>query len=178
MKHLLDSGRIWPPAGFESATPWSDVGSTNRSATRTQININCLGKFSNWEKLEISRALNFWKNVINKERKRNKPIKHLEIRGWTSDFREITETRMRIYAPVICPHPNYVGGDSVTMVFNHTYNMAEMLGQWLPWAISSLGNRCIRRLETKKAWQCFFACHQRLLVGLWIVKKVMVSAIF
>ena len=51
--------------------------------------------------------------------------------GWTSDFREIAETRMRIYSPVICPHPNYVGGDSVTMVFtcNHTYTMGEMLGQ-------------------------------------------------
>ena len=58
---------------------------------------------------------------------------------------------MHIYAPVICPNPNYVGGDSVTVVFNHTYNMGEMLGQRLPWAISSLGNiRCIRRLGTKK----------------------------
>ena len=56
MKHLLGSGRIWTPAGFESATPWSDVGSANRSATRTQINIHCIGKFSNWEKLEISKV--------------------------------------------------------------------------------------------------------------------------
>ena len=48
---------------------------------------------------------------------------------------------MPIYAPVICPHPNYVGGDSVTMVSNHTYNMgkcvgSDFLGQYLPWAIS------------------------------------------
>ena len=32
MKHRLGSGRILPPAGFEPATPWSDVGSANRSA--------------------------------------------------------------------------------------------------------------------------------------------------
>ena len=35
MKRRLDSGRISPPAGFEPATPWSEVGSANRSATRT-----------------------------------------------------------------------------------------------------------------------------------------------
>ena len=34
MKRRLRSGRIAPPAGFESATPWSEVGSVNRSATR------------------------------------------------------------------------------------------------------------------------------------------------
>ena len=34
MKHRLGSGRILPPAGFEPATPWSEVGSANRSATR------------------------------------------------------------------------------------------------------------------------------------------------
>ena len=57
------------------------------------------------------------------------------------------KTRMRICAPVICAHPNYVGGDSVTMVFNHTYNMGEclgsdFLGQYLPWAISgAFGDR-------------------------------------
>ena len=35
MKRRLGSGRILPPAGFEPATPWSEVGSANRSATRT-----------------------------------------------------------------------------------------------------------------------------------------------
>ena len=44
MKRRLGSGRISPPAGFEPVTPWSEVGSANRSATRTQLNIpntNC-----------------------------------------------------------------------------------------------------------------------------------------
>ena len=35
MKRRLGSGRISPPAGFEPATPSSEVGSANRSATRT-----------------------------------------------------------------------------------------------------------------------------------------------
>ena len=35
IKRRLGSGRISPPAGFEPATPWSEVGSANRSATRT-----------------------------------------------------------------------------------------------------------------------------------------------
>ena len=35
MKRRLGSGRISPRAGFEPATPWSEVGSANRSATRT-----------------------------------------------------------------------------------------------------------------------------------------------
>ena len=35
MKRCLGSGRILPPAEFEPATPWSEVGSANRSATRT-----------------------------------------------------------------------------------------------------------------------------------------------
>ena len=35
MKRRLGSGRISPPAGFEPATPWSEVGSANRSATQT-----------------------------------------------------------------------------------------------------------------------------------------------
>ena len=30
MKRRLGSGRISPPAGFEPATPWSEVGSANR----------------------------------------------------------------------------------------------------------------------------------------------------
>ena len=38
MKHRLGSGRISPPAGFEPATPWSEVGSANRSTTRTLQN--------------------------------------------------------------------------------------------------------------------------------------------
>ena len=33
MKRRLGSGRILPPAGFEPATLWSEVGSANRSAT-------------------------------------------------------------------------------------------------------------------------------------------------
>ena len=37
MKRRLGSGRISPPAGFEPATPWSEVGSANRSATRTLL---------------------------------------------------------------------------------------------------------------------------------------------
>ena len=39
MKRRLDSGRISPPAGFEPATPWSEVGSAKRSATRTLLHI-------------------------------------------------------------------------------------------------------------------------------------------
>ena len=35
MKRRLGSGRISPPAGFEPTTPWSEIGSANRSATRT-----------------------------------------------------------------------------------------------------------------------------------------------
>ena len=34
MKRRLGSGRISPPARFEPANPWSEVGSSNRSATR------------------------------------------------------------------------------------------------------------------------------------------------
>ena len=35
VKRRLGAERISPPAGFEPATPWSEVGSVNRSATRT-----------------------------------------------------------------------------------------------------------------------------------------------
>ena len=35
VKRCLGSGRILPPAGFEPATPWTKVGSANRSAMRT-----------------------------------------------------------------------------------------------------------------------------------------------
>ena len=35
MKRRLSSGRISLPAGIEPVTPWSEVGSANRSATRT-----------------------------------------------------------------------------------------------------------------------------------------------
>ena len=35
MKRHLGSGRISPPAGFKPATPWSKVGSADRSARRT-----------------------------------------------------------------------------------------------------------------------------------------------
>ena len=37
MKRRLGSGRISPPAGFEPVTPWSEVRSANRSATRTLL---------------------------------------------------------------------------------------------------------------------------------------------
>ena len=37
MKRRLGSGRILPPAGFEPATLWSEVRSTNCSATRTLL---------------------------------------------------------------------------------------------------------------------------------------------
>ena len=37
MKRRLGSGRISPPAGFEPATPWTEIGSANRSATRTLL---------------------------------------------------------------------------------------------------------------------------------------------
>ena len=37
MKRRLGSGRISPPAGFDPTTLWSDVGSANRSATRTLL---------------------------------------------------------------------------------------------------------------------------------------------
>ena len=40
MKCRLGSGRILPPAGFEPATPWSEVWSANRSATRTRPSFN------------------------------------------------------------------------------------------------------------------------------------------
>ena len=38
MKRRLDSEKISPPAGFEPATPWSEVGSAYRSSTRTVQN--------------------------------------------------------------------------------------------------------------------------------------------
>ena len=41
MKRRLGSGRISPPARFEPATPWSEVGSANRSATRTLHHCKC-----------------------------------------------------------------------------------------------------------------------------------------
>ena len=37
MKCHLGSRRITPPAGFEPATLWTEVGSVNRSATRTLL---------------------------------------------------------------------------------------------------------------------------------------------
>ena len=40
MKRRLGSGRISPPAGFEPATPWTEVGNANRSATRTLLDRN------------------------------------------------------------------------------------------------------------------------------------------
>ena len=55
---------------------------------------------------------------------------------------------MRIYAPVICPHPNYVGGDSVTMFFLIIHTIwgkcfgSDFLGQYLPWAISGAFRDC------------------------------------
>ena len=44
MKHCLGSGRISPPAGFEPVTPWSKVGSANRSTRRTlhHLKVNSL----------------------------------------------------------------------------------------------------------------------------------------
>ena len=39
MKHRLGSGRISPPAGFEPTTPWSEVESANRSATRMLLHV-------------------------------------------------------------------------------------------------------------------------------------------
>ena len=39
MKCRLGSGRISPPAGFEPVTPWSEVGSANRSATQMLLGI-------------------------------------------------------------------------------------------------------------------------------------------
>ena len=39
MKRRLGSRRISPPAGFEPATPWTEVGSANRSATRTLLSL-------------------------------------------------------------------------------------------------------------------------------------------
>ena len=43
MKRHLGSERISPPPGFELATPWSEVGSANRSATRTLALIDIIG---------------------------------------------------------------------------------------------------------------------------------------
>ena len=37
MKRRLGSERLSPIAGFEPATPWSEVGSANRLATRTLL---------------------------------------------------------------------------------------------------------------------------------------------
>ena len=39
MKRRLGSGRISPPAGFEPATPRSEVRSANRSATRMLLTL-------------------------------------------------------------------------------------------------------------------------------------------
>ena len=39
MKCCLGLGRISPPAGFEPTTPWSEVGSANRSATQTLLGL-------------------------------------------------------------------------------------------------------------------------------------------
>ena len=39
MKRHLGSGRISPSAGFEPATPWSEVGNANRSVTRTLLRL-------------------------------------------------------------------------------------------------------------------------------------------
>ena len=36
VKRRLGSEKILPLAGFESTTPWSEVGSANRSATRAR----------------------------------------------------------------------------------------------------------------------------------------------
>ena len=47
MKRRLGSGRISPPAGFEPATLWSEVGSANRSAQKMsnpRINIDKICK--------------------------------------------------------------------------------------------------------------------------------------
>ena len=45
MKRRLGLGRISPPAGFEPATPWSEVGSANHSATRRLfLKASCLYK--------------------------------------------------------------------------------------------------------------------------------------
>ena len=41
-KCRLGSGRISLPAGFEPATLWSEVGSANRSATRTLLDVDVL----------------------------------------------------------------------------------------------------------------------------------------
>ena len=42
MKCCLGLGRISPPAGFEPATPWSEVGSSNRLATQTLWFYKCI----------------------------------------------------------------------------------------------------------------------------------------
>ena len=55
MKRRLGSGRISPPAGFEPATPWSEVGSANRSATRTLLKVLGKGILTN-----MSLASYFW----------------------------------------------------------------------------------------------------------------------
>ena len=50
MKRRSGSGRISPPVGFQPATPWSEVGSANRSATRTLL-VWSESLLSAWRKL-------------------------------------------------------------------------------------------------------------------------------
>ena len=53
MKRRLGSGRISPPAGFEPASPWTEVGSANCSATQTLL-------------LENGHSAKMW-SILNKQ---------------------------------------------------------------------------------------------------------------
>ena len=65
MKRRLGSGRISPPAGFEPATPWSKVGSANRSATRMLQGLQMTSV--KWGHLFLS-----WHSFIKKKKKETK----------------------------------------------------------------------------------------------------------
>ena len=81
MKRCLGSGRISPSAGFEPATPWSKVGSTNRSAMRTLL-VHVGTKFqpsrphSSWEKCD-KKILMFENRRKKKWEKKKKFLRYL-----------------------------------------------------------------------------------------------------
>ena len=70
MKRCLGSGRILPPAGFEPATPSSEVGSANRSATRTLLqHTEDLYQNEEWPILNVTDLL----NIVIKVNKQKSP---------------------------------------------------------------------------------------------------------
>ena len=58
MKHRLGSGRISPPAGFEPATPWSEVGSLNKMFLNQTTILNVKAKCKH-SPASISKIMNY-----------------------------------------------------------------------------------------------------------------------